>query len=286
MRRRHHARRLHEAPLDGRFGPEDVEAGAAHVAALDGVGERGFVDELAPGRVHDPHAGLASGEARRVEEALRRGRGRHVQRDVVGPGAELVDRQQRDAQVGGDVRGDERVVGDDLHAEGAGPLADLLPDTSESHDAERLAAQLGAGEAALLPALLLHGRIGGGHRAREGEHEREGVLRDADAVGARGVHDDDPAGAGFVEVDVVDAGAGARDDAQARSGGDHLAVDRGRAPHDQAVGVGEGGEQRGLRSAGAGIDGPPGDLTQEVGGGRREIIGDHDLHDGNRLRDE
>ena len=82
---------------------------------------------------------------------------------------------------------------------------DGLADAAEADDAERLVAELGAEQALLLPALLLHRRVGGGDRPRQREHQREGVLGDADAVAAGRVGDDDAAGARGLEVDVVDA---------------------------------------------------------------------------------
>ena len=54
-----------------------------------------------------------------------------------------------------------------------------------------------------------------------------GVLRTIDAGGGRGL-----------DVDRVDADAGARDDGQLRSGGQQIAVDARLRTHDQAVGVG------------------------------------------------
>ena len=79
-------------------------------------------------------------------------------------------------------------------------------------------------------------------------------LGDADAVGAGRVHHDDAAGAGGGDVDVVDAGAGARDRAQLRRGGDERGGDLRGAADDERVGVGEiGGELFG-RPARPGID--------------------------------
>ena len=64
-------------------------------------------------------------------------------------------------------------------------LRDFLADAAEAGDAERLAAQLGAEEALLLPLAVLHRAVGGRNRARQRQHQRAGVLGDADAVGAR-----------------------------------------------------------------------------------------------------
>ena len=52
-------------------------------------------------------------------------------------------------------------------------------------------------------------------RARR-EHQRERMLGDADAVGARRIHHEDAARGGGGDVDVVDAGAGAGDHPKAR----------------------------------------------------------------------
>ena len=98
---------------------------------------------------------------------------------------------------------------------------------------------------------------------------RHRQLGDADAVGARRVHHDDAARGGGVEVDVVDAGAGARDDAQRRRGGDHVARDLRRAAHDQRVGIGQRSQQFGQRTAGVGIDVSSRRLSREQGDGGR-----------------
>ena len=110
------------------------------------------------------------------------------------------------------------------------------------------------------------------------QHEPHRQLGDADAVRAGGVHDDDAAGAGRGDVDVVDAGAGARDGAQARRGLDQGGRDLGRAADDDGVGVGEiGGELVGC-PARSGID-LPAFGAQEVEGGGGEIVGDDDFHE-------
>ena len=205
---------------------------------------------------------------------------RQVQREVVGRRADLVEREQPGAVVRGEVGGDERVVGDDGHPEGAGAGGDFLADAAEADHAERLAADLDAGELLLLPLALLHRGVGRGDRARQREDERERELGDADAVGAGRVHDDDAPRAGGGEVDVVDAGAGAGDDPELRGLADQGRRDLRRASHDDGVGVGEGGLELGQRTAGRRVDRPPLDGAQEVGGRRGQIIGDDDFHGG------
>ena len=109
--------------------------------------------------------------------------------------------------------------------------------------------------------------------------QRHRQFRDADAVGARRVHDDDAARAGGVDVDVVDAGAGARDRAKPRRGGDQIGGHFRGAAHDDGVGVGEIGGQVGRRAAAARIDGPAFG-AQEVERRGREVVGDDDFHHG------
>ena len=186
-----------------------------------------------------------------------------VQRDVVGAAAQRVEVGELDVEIVGDVRGDERIVGDDPHAEGAGAVGEGLADAAEADHAEGLVAQLGADEALLLPALLLHAGVGGGHRTRQRQHQREGVLGDADAVAAGGVGDDDAAGAGGLEIDVVDARSGARDDLQPISGVDDIFRDLGGAAHEQRVRVGDVVDEVLLRPPGAGVDRPSADLLEQ-----------------------
>ena len=89
----------------------------------------------------------------------------------------------------------------------------------------------------------MHGGVGAGDGAGHRDHEAEGELGDGDGVGAGGVHDDDAAAGGGSGVDVVDAYAGAADDAELRRGLEQLGVGLHGGADDEGVGVGEfGGE--------------------------------------------
>ena len=109
---------------------------------------------------------------------------------------------------------------DDAHAERRGAARHLLADAAEAGEAERLVANLLAEELLLLPLALLHRRVGGREVAGQRQDQAHREFGDADAVGAGRVHHDDAARAGGGDVDVVDAGAGARDRAQLRRGVD------------------------------------------------------------------
>ena len=113
--------------------------------------------------------------------------------------------------------------------------------------------------------------------AREREHQAHRELGDADAVGAGGVHDENAARGGGRHVDVVDAGAGARDHAQLRRGLDQRGGDLRRAADDQRVGVREIARQLVGFAAGFRVDGPAGGAKRVGGGGRKRISND-DVH--------
>jgi len=76
----------------------------------------------------------------------------------------------------GDDGGDEGVVADEMHAEAGGAAGDLEADTAEAYDAEGLAAELGALQGFFVPLGLMHGGVGAGDGASEGDHEAEGEF--------------------------------------------------------------------------------------------------------------
>ena len=121
---------------------------------------------------------------------------------------------QLDAQVAGDVLRNVRVVRDDAHVERGCSSRHLLPDAAETGESQRLLADLLAEKLLFLPFALLHRGIRRRDVPRQRQHEAYGEFRHADAVGAGSIHDDDAAGAGGGNVDIVDARAGARDGAQ------------------------------------------------------------------------
>ena len=103
------------------------------------------------------------------------------------------------------------------------------------------------------------------------------MLGDADAVGARRIDHQDAAGAGGGDVDVVDAGAGARDDAElgrrVHQRGGHL----GGATDEDAVGIRQiEGEGVGL-AARARVHHPAGLGAQQVQRGGWQVVGDNDF---------
>lgn len=113
---------------------------------------------------------------------------------------------------------------DDGHVEREGAAGHFLADVAEADDAEGLAGEFGQRllKARQRPVGLDQGRVGRDQLLGEGEHEREGLLRHILLLRAAGadVADRDAPFAGRVQVDVVEAVAGALDELQLWCGGE------------------------------------------------------------------
>ncbi len=214
---------------------EDVQGGAGHLAGDEGVVEVLLADDPAPGAVDDVDALFHLGEGGRIDQSpglLRHG---GVDRDDIGLREDFVEADQGDPHLLRRLRGDERVVGDDLHLQSLGPVGDDAADPADADDPEGLVEELVPGEFALFPLAGLHGCRRLGDLPDQGEHHGDRVLAGGDGVAAGGVHHDDAPLAGRRDVHVVEADARAADDGQFPGAIDHLLGDLGRAPDDQAV---------------------------------------------------
>src|SRR3546814_636189 len=118
------------------------------------------------------------------------------------------------------------VIGDDVHLEALRAVRHDGADVAAADDAQRLAGELHAHEARLLPFAGLGRAVGGGNLARQREHQRDGVLGGGDGVAVGRVHHDNSTSRGCRNVHVVDADAGAADDLQLVGGGDDLEIGR------------------------------------------------------------
>ena len=149
----------------------------------------------------------------------------------------LVKRNKLHAQSRGlGLRG-VRVVGHDVESQPLPAPADLGPDFAKPDDRERLADHRHSDELGALPLALLDARVGLRDVARDGREQRDAVLGGRDRVGRRRVDDEAAGGRRGLEVDVVDADAGAADDLQtAARRGKHVGGDLGRGADDERVG--------------------------------------------------
>ena len=120
-----------------------------------------------------------------------------------------------DAELAEALGRDERVVGDDAHAQPARAARDLLADAAEAEDAERLARELDAAVRAPLPAALLERRVGLRDVARSAT-SRPIVCSAAETTVDSGAFATTmPAPRRRRDVDVVDADSRAADHLQA-----------------------------------------------------------------------
>ena len=137
-----------------------VEAGAADLAGLDRVLERGVVDQLAARAVDDPHAVLHLRERLGVHEVRRLGGLGQVDRDDVGARVEVLGGlgpldAQLPVALGRRRTGRRRA----RSCRSLRALGHELADPAEAEDAERLLVDLDAAELAALPLAALQRRV-------------------------------------------------------------------------------------------------------------------------------
>jgi hypothetical protein len=138
-----------------------------------------------------------------------------VQRQEVGGGEDVLRRlHPLRAELTEALFRDERVVGDDVHAQPERPPCDLLADPAEAEHPERLALELDPTVARALPAALLERRVRLRDVSRERDEQADRMLRSGDDRRLRRVRDDDAPPRRRLDVDVVDPDAGSSDHLQ------------------------------------------------------------------------
>ena len=200
-----------------RLGREDVERGAGDLAGVERVLERLVDEQLAAGAVDDPHAVLHLRERLGVEPAARLGRLGQVDGDEVG----LARRRRRRSSACSTPSSRKRSA-DDERVEGQRRAcrspARAAATSWPMRPKPRMPSVFSYSstppnfERSHLPAVSAGVRLR--DVAREREHQRHGVLGGGDDVRLRRVGDDDAALGRGLDVDVVDADAGAADDAE------------------------------------------------------------------------
>src|SRR3990172_9136715 len=186
----------------------------------------------------------------------------------------LIEGGDADAEHLKTVRPDAGVVGDDVHLQGAGAPRHLGADAAEAEEPQRLAAQLDAEEARAVPAAFAQGGVRLGYVAGEAEHEGDRVLGGGDGVRLRRVDAGHAATGRRVDVDVVDADAGAADDLEVAPGVEDGGGDARLAAHDEALIAGNGAQQLAGREAEAyvNVGAAPQDIEAVLG----DRVGDED----------
>ena len=155
MRGADHAWMPEQRVFLGGFDRKNVQRCPAHVAGFQRGEQRQLVDQSTTGAVHQHHTLLHLVQCVGVDHVLGLRGFRHVQRDHVGLGEQLVELDLGHAQILGAVFREERVIGQHLQPDPDGLAGHDRTDISRADEAKGLARQLGPHEAGLLPLALV-----------------------------------------------------------------------------------------------------------------------------------
>ena len=227
---------------------EDVDGGAAQVAAVEGFGEGVDIHHRTARGVDEVAAGFHLRDAFGVDEVLGGGGFGYMQADDVGVGEQGVERghgagvAQRQAAFD--------VVVEHVHAEQFGEDADLRADVAVADDAQGFAAGFVRAGGVFHPAAAMLGGVLFGDAAQQHDDFGQHQFGDAAGVGEGGVEDRDATSGGGGEVDLIGADAEAADGEQVRGFVEHGLGDAGARADADEVGFGNGGVERVAREGG------------------------------------
>ena len=162
---------------------------------------------------------------------------------------QLVEGHQLHAELGGAGGGDVGVVGEDLGVEALEAGGDQGADAAQADDADLLLEEFDAGVLGALPFAVLQGGAGLRDVAGKAQDVAHGEFGGGDDVRRRGVDHHDTGLRGGLDVDVVQADAGAGDDLQVLGRGNGLGVHLGGGADQDGVNVRDGREQLGTVGA-------------------------------------
>ena len=114
-----------------------------------------------------------------------------MQRDEIAALEQLVQLYPLDAEVGGALGRQERIVGDHLHAQRPGAVGDDRADVAATDDAQGFARELDPHEPGFFPLAALGRGVGGGDAPGQRHHHGDGVLGGGDGVAVGRVHHHD-----------------------------------------------------------------------------------------------
>src|SRR6266404_2268861 len=154
-----------------------------------------------------------------------------------------------DFEVAGFLQVEGARPGDDMEAEGVGAFDDFAADLADADDAEGFAEDaIGFAKFFLVPLMRAEGGDVVGKAAVEAENQREYQLGDGDGIFAGAIGDVHAAGAGGLDVDGVDACAGAKDDGELVAGLDRVGGNLFTADDEDLIGGDELGKFLGFDS--------------------------------------
>ena len=218
-----------------RFRRVNVDRRAGDNPRFHGVGEILLVNNTAAGAIHKADALLHLCQIILVEHISRFRRQRHVNGNKVAPLDNLLQRHQLYAHHRSAFLRYIGIVTDNVHIEGLRPLRYSGADAPQPDDAQRLAPQFNADVFLAVPLALLRRFVSDGDVTRHCQHHAHRVFRRRDRIAAGGIDDDNAAGRGRVNVDIVDADSRPADDFQLFTGVQHFLRHLRRGADDQRV---------------------------------------------------
>ena len=158
-----------------------------------------------------------------------------MQGDEVGLLQQLFQGDLLDADLDRALGGQERIIGQHLHAQTDGPIGGDGADIAAADDAEGLAGQLDTHELRLFPLAGMGRFVGLRDLAGQREHHGDGMFGGGDGIAERRVHDHNAMGGSGLLVDVVDADTGTANDLQVGGRLDQLGGSLGGGADSEAV---------------------------------------------------
>ena len=217
---------------------EHVEIRPGDLAAVDGVDHLLLHHDAAAGGVDEHEVVGDLVEELLADEVLGALDQGDVQADIVALAEEGLHVDHRDAVLIADGLVDERIGGEDAHAEAGEVLRHEPRNLAEAGEADRLVAQtVDVGADGVIPLLVgTDAAVIGEQALVVGEDAGGDIVRDVDGEGALQVRDGDAALLRGLEIDVVIAHALAGDELELRQGMDDAGGERLENAH-HGVGV-------------------------------------------------
>ena len=263
--------------MGGGLAFEHVERRTGNLAGFDRTQKRFFVHDPSPGAVHDAHPLLAPRQRCIVEQSLRLGGQRRVDRDEIGAAVDLLERRQLDTRLGRRIGREYRIIPHNPHPEPLSPQSHLPADFPQTDHAERLFQNFGSREFLPFPFAAEKTRICLRDVPCEGEKERDRVFRSRDRIPPRRVHHEDPLPRRRADIDVVNSRAGASDHLQKDAGCDHIRGDLRRTPDDERIVLPDNALQLAGRETRPVVDRHP-VMREDVDAALFQVIADENLH--------
>ncbi len=240
--------------VDGRFHREHVEAGTGDRRVVEGGQQRRLVDDGAARSVDQLGGRHHRRQLGGTDQTLGVRSCRDVKCHVVRLGQQVVEVDRLHLVFQVELWSGAMLIGDDGHPERLGAGGHLLSDPAETDDAERLARQTGSHQLRLLPAAVLHRRVGPGDVACECEHQPERQLGHRHAVGVRAVDHLDAGVHRRLHIDGVETGPGPCDHLEPTPVGDDPGRDACRRSDDDGLVLIDDVHQRVLVEARSDVD--------------------------------